>query len=542
MLGDVTVTAAGTGYITAPQVTFVGGGGAANTAVAYATLTNNTIEYHLQPKDVVPAFERYFGRLSMQQGANLTPFYYVDPVTEFWQDSVTPGTPVAGDGTQIWMINPGLGVDSHPLHWHLFNLQVINRIGIDGVIRPPDPNELGWRETVRINPFEFLVVAARPFAPKTNFGLPDSIRPLSPTEPIGSTMSFTNLLPGGGITSITNQMTNFGYEYVWHCHILSHEENDMMRPVTFIVNTSMPAVPTGVAVSSSGVNNLSWTDATPATIANMGNAANEVGFHIQRATGASGGTFAVIATVPANTTSYIDGSATAGTTYRYIVDAFNNKGTSANSSTVTRTGSVALALPAAPAPTIPASGALVNIDSPMAFEWGAVIGNTSYTLQVLSGANVVVSMPGLISTTINLPNGLLKVGNYTWHVSTTNTRGTSAFSAAVPFVAASLPTQLAFTSAPQALTAGSASGTISLQTRGVAGTPTSVMSTATVNLTSSSAAGKFDTLATGPFDGSITSVQITVGNTSASFFYKDTAAGTPYHHCCGDRSHQRYSK
>ena len=26
-------------------------------------------------------------------------------------------------------------------------------------------------------------------------------------------------------------MTNFGHEYVWHCHILSHEESDMMRPI-----------------------------------------------------------------------------------------------------------------------------------------------------------------------------------------------------------------------------------------------------------------------------------------------------------------------
>ena len=28
-------------------------------------------------------------------------------------------------------------------------------------------------------------------------------------------------------------MTNFGWEYVWHCHILGHEENDMMRPIVF---------------------------------------------------------------------------------------------------------------------------------------------------------------------------------------------------------------------------------------------------------------------------------------------------------------------
>ena len=27
-------------------------------------------------------------------------------------------------------------------------------------------------------------------------------------------------------------LVNFGWEYVWHCHILSHEEMDMMRPVS----------------------------------------------------------------------------------------------------------------------------------------------------------------------------------------------------------------------------------------------------------------------------------------------------------------------
>jgi FtsP/CotA-like multicopper oxidase with cupredoxin domain len=30
-------------------------------------------------------------------------------------------------------------------------------------------------------------------------------------------------------------MINFGWEYVWHCHILGHEENDMMRPIVFQV-------------------------------------------------------------------------------------------------------------------------------------------------------------------------------------------------------------------------------------------------------------------------------------------------------------------
>jgi spore coat protein A len=26
----------------------------------------------------------------------------------------------------------------------------------------------------------------------------------------------------------------YGYEYVWHCHILEHEEHDMMRPLVVV--------------------------------------------------------------------------------------------------------------------------------------------------------------------------------------------------------------------------------------------------------------------------------------------------------------------
>ena len=31
------------------------------------------------------------------------------------------------------------------------------------------------------------------------------------------------------LTPTINYMHNFGHEYLWHCHILSHEEQDMMR-------------------------------------------------------------------------------------------------------------------------------------------------------------------------------------------------------------------------------------------------------------------------------------------------------------------------
>ena len=53
--------------------------------------------------------------------------------------------------------------------------------------------------------------------------------------PLGSTVGFTNINPKTGqpitTTPTTNVMANFGHEYVWHCHILGHEENDMMRPL-----------------------------------------------------------------------------------------------------------------------------------------------------------------------------------------------------------------------------------------------------------------------------------------------------------------------
>ncbi|MFH1595139.1 MAG: multicopper oxidase domain-containing protein, partial [Pseudomonadota bacterium] len=46
---------------------------------------------------------------------------------------------------------------------------------------------------------------------------------------------FTNINPKTGqpltLTPTVNVMTNFGNEYVWHCHLLGHEENDMMRPL-----------------------------------------------------------------------------------------------------------------------------------------------------------------------------------------------------------------------------------------------------------------------------------------------------------------------
>jgi len=92
----------------------------------------------------------------------------------------------------------------------------------------------------------------------------------------------------------------------------------------------------------------------------MANPANEVGFNILRATGATGGTFAIIAKAPANATTYLDASAVSATQYRYQVSAYNNAGTSAASNTILVTTAATVALPAVPALTAPAASATVS--------------------------------------------------------------------------------------------------------------------------------------------------------------------------------------
>jgi len=232
---------------------------------------------------------------------------FVDPVTEI----VNP------DGIQVWKITHN-GVDTHPIHFHLFDVQVVNRVGWDGFIRLPDDNELGWKDTVRISPLEDTIVALRPKQPPVPFKLPNSIRPLNPTTPIGSDMGFSQIDITDGadlVPPLLNQLINFGWEYTWHCHILSHEENDMMRAVALAVP---PEAPYSLSYIIKGAKvTLSWLD----------NSLNETGFIVQRSI--NGGTWTNIATVPASTV--LNGTVTFTdptnlknkTTYSYRVLATN---------------------------------------------------------------------------------------------------------------------------------------------------------------------------------------------------------------------------
>jgi spore coat protein A len=85
------------------------------------------------------------------------------------------------------------------------------RIRFTGPARGPERNELGWKETVQMHPGEVTSVAIR-------FNLPAGLPFAVPTTPRAAEMG------------LTNPVKTY-HEYVWHCHILEHEEHDMMRPL-----------------------------------------------------------------------------------------------------------------------------------------------------------------------------------------------------------------------------------------------------------------------------------------------------------------------
>jgi len=113
-----------------------------------------------------------------------------------WDMPVTE-TPTL-DTVEIWsLIN--LTEDVHPIHLHLVRFQILDRRPFDqfhyfmkgelkylGAPLPPDPREAGWKDTVSAHPQM--------------------------------------------VTRIIARFEGYAGRYVWHCHILEHEDNEMMRP------------------------------------------------------------------------------------------------------------------------------------------------------------------------------------------------------------------------------------------------------------------------------------------------------------------------
>ncbi|HZT00141.1 MAG TPA: MBG domain-containing protein, partial [Terriglobales bacterium] len=299
--------------------------------ITYTPLGATTpITINMEQKAIQELFTLDYGRMNATLGTELPltnflvqttlPYGYAEWATEIMQDSKDPNVL-----PQIWKLTHN-GVDTHFIHFHLFNVQVINRIGWDGAVKAPDANELGWKDTVRMNPLEDILVAMQPVSQQLPFPLPDSIRSMDVTMPDNSMSpaisgidpATGNAIPGGMGT--TNARVNFGQEYVWHCHILGHEENDMMRPIIFQVAPPAPSAFTAVR-DAAGQVLLTWTD----------NSANESGFNLQRSTDPAflnpipvdliaNGSPSIPNTAYGSTISATDSSAPTGTVY-YRVQA-----------------------------------------------------------------------------------------------------------------------------------------------------------------------------------------------------------------------------
>lgn len=175
------------------------------------------------------AFDEY-GRLAQLIGTNVLP----DPAVPgaFGRAYVDDPTEVIPAGaTEIWRVF-NLTADAHPLHFHLANAQIVSRQPFNvqqytgtnpnftGNPAPPAPNEMGWKETVVMMPGECTTVVMK-------FDLPaNPVIPVTQPDPItGLPVTIDTFVDPGASPRTGNA------EYVWHCHILEHEEHDMMRPL-----------------------------------------------------------------------------------------------------------------------------------------------------------------------------------------------------------------------------------------------------------------------------------------------------------------------
>jgi Tol biopolymer transport system component/subtilisin family serine protease len=154
----------------------------------------------------------------------------------------------------------------------------------------------------------------------------------------------------------------------------------------------------------------------------------------------------------------------------------------------------------------------------LSFDWGL---DTQYSSGEVIGIPSNLSGPG--SFTANLLG--LSVGQ-TFHFRAKAVGDGTAYSDDNSFTLTN-QSKIAITTMAQTISAGNSSNFITVQHQDADNNPIDVTSNIDINLTTNSATGKFDVSASGLFDGTITTINIPKGNNSASFYYKDTATGTP---------------
>jgi spore coat protein A, manganese oxidase len=135
----------------------------------------------------------------------------IDMITGMPMNYTTPGVFIPGFGPPLPYTSPGTTslITGAPI---VGGNPDVTPFLQNGII-PPDPNEAGWKDTIVMYPGQVTRIAVR-FAPLDTAPGVTAYYPFTPnnTNPNAIAADFPN------------------YDYVWHCHIVDHEDNEMMRP------------------------------------------------------------------------------------------------------------------------------------------------------------------------------------------------------------------------------------------------------------------------------------------------------------------------
>jgi FtsP/CotA-like multicopper oxidase with cupredoxin domain len=218
-----------------------------------------------------------------------------------------PATEIARVGaTEVWEI-ANTTMDTHPIHLHLVQFRLLSRraykssdyralalsvdylppvapyitAGSTAMGRSPRPQEAAWKDTVLMHPGEVTRILVK-FAPQE--------------------------------AAATPGVNGFGFDptadpgYVWHCHILEHEENDMMRPL--LVSNSYAGRPTSISARRTRSSLHTWQSVRLYGSLTPGELGDSIAIQVKRP---GSTTWAALKTVYAGTSR----GSTAGWSYTY---------------------------------------------------------------------------------------------------------------------------------------------------------------------------------------------------------------------------------
>jgi FtsP/CotA-like multicopper oxidase with cupredoxin domain len=226
-------------------------------------ITVDGVEYEGGPLEVLVNNTKWFGLRPDESNPNVMMSPPLTPVNGGAPDGIGNWlTEMPKEGTtEVWEI-VNTTADAHPIHTHLAQFQLLNRQSYDtegfdaayaaaflggefipaygpplaygpsvasggkyggnpdvkpflnGTIMPPNPNEAGWKDTVLAPPGQVTRFVVR--------WAPTDINVISSSS---SQLSYA-FLPNDFIPGTPSAT----FDYVWHCHIVDHEDNEMMRP------------------------------------------------------------------------------------------------------------------------------------------------------------------------------------------------------------------------------------------------------------------------------------------------------------------------